>query len=135
LSTSLEADELLTEVGLPPWKDATGWSVQEFARRSGDFAIAGAMTTLSLDGDGRVRDPRISLIGVAPTAVRATSAEETLAGEPASDQLWIEGGERAASGIEPPSDLHGTAAYRRQLTKALVRRSLVEAASRAGGAA
>jgi aerobic carbon-monoxide dehydrogenase medium subunit len=135
LTTSLESDELLTEIALPPWSPKAGWSVKEFARRSGDFAIAGVLTVLSVNGNGRVDDARISLIGVASTPVRATAAEQTLVGEAPGDELWSAAAERATDGLEPPSDLHGSAAYRRQLTRTLVRRSLHEASSRTGAAA
>lgn len=135
LSTSMEPDELLTEITLPPWNPRAGWSVQEFARRSGDFAIAGAVTVLSLRTDGRIDDARIALIGVAATAVRAGEAERSLAGEEPSESLWASAAELAASDLDPPSDLHGSAAYRRHLTRNLVKRSLAQAASRAGVAA
>ena len=135
LTTSLEPEELLTEVVLPPWNPNAGWSVQEFARRSGDFAIAGVLSVLSTNGNGRIEDARIALIGVGSTPVRATSAEQALTGEGPGDDLWSEAAERALDGLEPPSDLHGSTAYRRQLTRTLVRRSLHEAASRIGAAA
>ena len=134
LSTSLEPDELLTAVILPAWRSGCGWSVQEFARRSGDFAISGALTVLSTGADGKVDDVRIALIGVAPTATRAAGAEQVIHGQVPSDELWAEAAEQAVTGLEPPSDLHGSSAYRRQLTRTLVRRSLQEAASRIGAA-
>jgi carbon-monoxide dehydrogenase medium subunit len=135
LSTSLEPEELLTEIVLPPWNPRAGWSVQEFARRSGDFAIAGVLSVLSVNGSGRVDDARIALIGVASTPVRATAAEQALMAQAPGDELWSEAAERSVEGLDPPSDLHGSAAYRRQLTRTLVRRSLHEAASRMGAAA
>ncbi len=135
LTTSLEPDELLTEIALPPWNPKAGWSVQEFARRSGDFAIAGVLTVLSVNGGGRVDDARVSLIGVASTPVRASAAEQALIGEAPADELWSAAAERASDGLEPPSDLHGSAAYRLHLVRTLVRRSLHEAASRIGAAA
>lgn len=135
LTTSLEADELLTAISLPAWKPGSGWSVQEFARRSGDFAVSGALTVLSVAADGRIDDARIALIGVAPTAVRATPAERALVGQRPSEDLWAAAADAAIAGIEPPSDLHGSSAYRKKLTSTLVRRSLVEAASRIGAGA
>src|SRR5207253_748091 len=39
LTTALEANELLTSVRVPALGASTGWSFQEFSRRSGDFAI------------------------------------------------------------------------------------------------
>jgi CO/xanthine dehydrogenase FAD-binding subunit len=135
LTTSLEPEELLTEISLPPWNPRAGWSVQEFARRSGDFAIAGVLTVLSVNDNGRLDDARLSLIGVASTPVRARAAEQVLVGEAPSDELWSAAAERAADGLEPPSDLHGSAAYRLHLIQILARRSLHEAASRIGAAA
>ncbi len=135
LSTSLEADELLTAVSIPAWKDGSGWSVQEFARRSGDFAISGALSVLSLDSGGKVADARIALIGVAPTAIRAEAAEAALRGQSPSSDLWAAAADAAVAGLEPPSDLHGSSSYRVQLTRTLVRRSLEEAAARTGAAA
>jgi aerobic carbon-monoxide dehydrogenase medium subunit len=135
LTTSLEPDELLTDISLPPWNPGAGWSVQEFARRSGDFAIAGVFSVLSVNSSGRVDDARVSLIGVASTPVRASAAEQVVVGEAPADELWSAAAERAADGLEPPSDLHGSAAYRRHLVRTLTRRSLHEAASRIGAAA
>ncbi|MDA8046282.1 MAG: xanthine dehydrogenase family protein subunit M [Actinomycetota bacterium] len=135
LTTSLEPDELLTAISLPAWRAGSGWSVQEFARRSGDFAISGAMTVLSTGADGRIDDARIALIGVAPTAVRASAAEQALIGGAPSEELWASVAEAAVADIEPPSDLHGSSAYRKKLTSTLVRRSLAESASRIGAAA
>ena len=134
LSTSLEPDEILTHVRFPRWDEGTGWSVQEFARRSGDFALAGVMTVLGLGADGKIAKARVALFGVASAAVRAEAAEELLVGELPSAELWSEAAERVAAGIDPPSDLHGSSAYRRQLAKALVRRSLQESATRLGAA-
>jgi CO/xanthine dehydrogenase FAD-binding subunit len=134
LTTSLEPDELITAINLPAWKSGSGWSVQEFARRSGDFAISGALTVLSAGADGRIDDARIALIGVAPTAVRAGAAERVLVGQSPSDDLWAAAADAAVTDIEPPSDLHGSSAYRKKLTSTLVRRSLAEAASRIGAA-
>ncbi len=135
LSTSLEPDELLTGLSVPLWKPGAGWSVQEFARRSGDFAISGALTVLSVGADGLIDEARIALIGVAPTAVRATLAEQALVGQHPAEALWSSVSDAAVADLEPPSDLHGSSAYRKKLTSTLVRRSLAEAASRIGAAA
>jgi carbon-monoxide dehydrogenase medium subunit len=134
LSTSLEPDELVTSVRLPPWDPDAGWSVQEFARRYGDFALAGAVTVLRVVG-GKVTDARVALLGLASTVTRAASAEKMVLGESPSAGLWTEAAERAVADLDPPSDLHGSGAYRRHLAKTLVRRSFEQAAARAEGAA
>jgi aerobic carbon-monoxide dehydrogenase medium subunit len=131
LTTSLAPDELLTHVRLPAWAAATGWSFQEFSRRSGDFAIAGVATTLQLDHNGTIASVRIALAGMGPTPVRASKAEAALAGQAPSEEAWAAASQDAVAGLEPPSDVHGTAAYRRHLAAALTRRALRDAHTRA----
>lgn len=134
LTTVLEPDELLTAVHLPAWASGTGWSFQEFSRRSGDFAIAGVAVALRLDG-GTVAEARIALSGVDQTPVRASAAEATLVGQAPSPELWAAAAADGARDLEPPSDLHGTSAYRRHLAGVLIRRALEEASARAEGGA
>jgi aerobic carbon-monoxide dehydrogenase medium subunit len=118
-----------------PWPASTGWSFQEFSRRSGDFAIVGVATVIGLGSDERVSDARIVFSGVGGTPVRAVEAERAVVGERASPELWADAAERAAAGLDPPADLHGSAPYRRQLARVLARRSLKEAFDRAKGSA
>jgi carbon-monoxide dehydrogenase medium subunit len=130
LTTSLADDELLTAVRFPAWEPGTGWSLHELSRRHGDFAVTGVATTLRLDA-GRVTEARLAFSGVAPTPVRAAKAEQLLVGETPSDALWTAAAEAAVADLDPPDDLHGTAAYRRHVAAALTRRALAESAARA----
>jgi carbon-monoxide dehydrogenase medium subunit len=131
LTTTLEPDELLTAIRIPAWPEVTGWAFEEFSRRHGDFAIVGAASTVSLDAEGRVADARIALSGAGGVPLRAAEAEQLLAGEAPSPELWAAGGQRAAADVDPPADLHGTAAYRRQLVATLTKRALEHACLRA----
>jgi carbon-monoxide dehydrogenase medium subunit len=130
LTTSLHADELLTSIRIPALPSGTGWSFQEFSRRSGDFAIVGVAATVRLDDDGNVAEARLALSGVDTVPVRATSTESMLAGQTPSDDLWSSAGREAAAHLEPSSDLHGSAAYRKQLASVLAQRALSEAHQR-----
>jgi len=130
LTTALTPDELVTGVRFPAWAPGAGWSFQEFSRRSGDFAIAGAAAALRLDRNGVVADARIALSGMGATPVRATKAEAALAGQQPSEEVWAAASQDAVAGLDPPSDVHGTAAYRRHLAAALTRRALREAHAR-----
>jgi len=124
-TTVLEPDEVVTEVRFPaPSPNA---SIQEFARRQGDFAVVAASAALELD-DGRVRSARIALSGVGDAPVRATQAETLLAGADVGRDAFVEAGRAAAEPLTPPSDIHGSSRYRKELAAALVRRALVEAA-------
>ena len=133
MTTSLEPDELLTEVRLPVAGEQTGWSFDEFSRRSGDFALVGCATVVTLGSDGTIATACISLSGVAGVPYRAVDAEASLVGAVPADGAFADAAAVAAAGIDPPSDLHGTAAYRKHLTSVLVRRGLNRAASRARG--
>jgi aerobic carbon-monoxide dehydrogenase medium subunit len=131
LTTSLQPDELVTAIRLPAWPASTGWAFNEFSRRNGDFAIVGVATTIGLAPDGRVSDARLVFSGVGSTPVRAVGAEQSLIGETPSQPLWADAGSHAASELDPPADLHGSPAYRRQLAKVLATRSLQQAYERA----
>ncbi len=132
LTTSLEPSEILTEIRIPAQRAGAGWSIQELARRHGDFAIVGAAATLRIEG-GRCLDPRIVVFGAADRAMRCPDAEASVAGQPASESVFEAAGARTAESLEDPiSDVHASSEYRRDLARVLVRRVLVEAAGRAG---
>jgi 3-oxo-Delta1-steroid hydratase/dehydrogenase medium subunit len=136
LTTALEPAEMLTEVCLPFLPARTGWSIQEVARRHGDFALAGVMATLTLDTAGASSGARLVLFGVGATPLRAPAAEQMLLGEKPGAALLARAAERAAADpYEPLSDVHASAEYRRDLARVLTRRALAEAASRAAVAA
>lgn len=135
LTTAVEPEELLVEVRLPAWPDGAGWSFLEFSRRHGDFALAGVACRLQLDAENRCTAARLGLIGVGDTPLRARDAEAVLVGERVSPELFRATAEAAARGIEPMTDLHASADYRRQLTRVLVADALAQAADRASPAA
>lgn len=133
LTTALRPQELLTEVRLRLPSPAAGWGFLEVARRHGDFALVGVATLLELGDGGTIRAARLSLFGVGPTPVRARAAEEVLAGRaPTAEQF-----ERAAAivteSLQPDSDLHASAEYRREVAGVLTRRALGQALERVQG--
>jgi len=132
LTTALEPTEVLTEVRFPQLPPRTGWSFVELARRHGDFALTGVVARLGVDNGGRCSAAQLVLFGVGATPVRARRAEQALAGEKLETPLFEQAGRMASEEIEEPlSDVHASAAYRRDLARVLTRRALTEAASRA----
>jgi CO/xanthine dehydrogenase FAD-binding subunit len=110
LTTSLDFGELLTEVRFPLLTPGTGWSIQEVARRRGDFALTGALATVSLDASGNCEDTRIVLFGVGATSIRVPSAEAMVNGEKPSESIFATAGEKAVEEIdEPLTDVHASA--------------------------
>lgn len=134
LTTSLEPSELLTEIRLPNLPERSGWSIQELARRHGDFALAGVIAVIGLDDAGACSACRVVLFGVGDKAIRAPGAEQMLAGKAPDQELFRQAAETAAESLdEPLSDVHASAEYRRDLARVLVRRALTEATARAAG--
>ena len=130
LETSLRPDEILTEVHLPAWPHARRWAFKEFARRKGDFAMAGVALFYDLDGAGLVRNAHIGAIGVADRPIRLTDAEAALDGRRLDDKAIATVVAAARSEIDPPSDIHAPAAYRRGLLGTLLERGLKQSAAR-----
>jgi CO/xanthine dehydrogenase FAD-binding subunit len=130
LTTSRGPAELLTEVRFLAARPGTGTSFQEVARRHGDFAMVGLATSVTLNA-GTITDARLAFAGVSDVPARATAAEELLEGERPTAELFDEAARVAAADIDPPSDLHGSAEYRKKVAAALVRRGLREAVGNA----
>jgi CO/xanthine dehydrogenase FAD-binding subunit len=131
-STSMEPDEILLGVSFPIWSGRSGFAVEEFARRHGDFAIAGAALGVELDEGDRIRRCAIGLIGLGSTPVRAAAVEAELAGRPLADTEPTEVGRLAMAGLESiPSDLHGSAGYRKRVGAAMVARAWTKAITEA----
>ena len=133
-TTALEGDEMLVSVRFPRWTGRCGFAVREFARRHGDFAVAGAAVAVGLDADDRVERCGIALIGMGSAPVRASRAEAVLTGE----KTPLDGAEVGAMAVAPldgiPSDTHGPAEYRRQVGAAMVARAWTDAMSEAANA-
>lgn len=132
LTTSLAPDEILTEVRLPVISSGAGVAFEEFARRHGDFAIVGIAAVVVAEGED-CRQARLAAAGVGPTPIRLRAAEEVLERQGLSDAAIAAAAARASELVEPDSDLHASADYRRHLTRVLTARALSRARAGAGG--
>ncbi|MGE0852013.1 MAG: xanthine dehydrogenase family protein subunit M [Hyphomicrobiaceae bacterium] len=132
LVTSLEEDEIVTEVEFPNLPAGAGWAFEEVARRAGDFALAAVAVTISVS-NGRCREARIGMMGVGETPMRAEEAETLLRGEPLSEALVDAAVHALRSAIDPNTDLHASGDYRRHLAGALTRKAITTAWRRASG--
>jgi CO/xanthine dehydrogenase FAD-binding subunit len=129
MTTTLQPEELLTEISVPALPAHSGWSYQEVSRRHGDFALAGAASLIALDANGAIQHARLTLTGATP--MRSHQAEEFLLGERPSDVLFRDAARRATGDLEQDSDIHATAEYRREACGVLARRALTRATQRA----
>jgi carbon-monoxide dehydrogenase medium subunit len=133
-TTALAEDELITEVHLPPLPANSGWAVEEVSRRHGDFALVGVMAVVGVDASGRCEQVRIALFGVGDGPMLASTAMGVLRGERLTEEAIATAAEAAAQkDVDPPSDVHATAAFRRHLVNVLVQRTLTQAFARATG--
>ncbi len=124
---------LLTEVFIPPSpRGPAAWSFQKLALLESDVSVANVAAGVGLDKQGKCLWARIALGGVAPTAVRVSSAEKMLEGKSLDGPLVDRVCRQAWPEIQPVDDVRATAAYRREMSGVLVRRALEECAARMG---
>jgi carbon-monoxide dehydrogenase medium subunit len=128
---AIAPDELLTGVRLGAWPAGAGWAFEEVSRRHNGIAAAGVAVRLELDAAGSIARPRVAAVAAVAAQRRLPTVEALLDGETPSDELWASAGDAAAQAVDPPSDLHGTAAYRRHALGVLTRRALARATDRA----
>ena len=129
LTTSLEPDELLTEIRLPLLDDGWRTGFAEFSRRAGDFALAMCAAFLRFE-DGRVVEARIGIGGAADRPSRIAAAEALLTGAVGGPDIFRDAGNIAAAAIDPLEDIHANAEFRRHLVRAMVGRALDQAFAR-----
>jgi carbon-monoxide dehydrogenase medium subunit len=132
-TTAVAEDEILTAVHFPVWSGRTGFAVEEAARRSGDFALAGVVAGVEVDASGAVRRAALSFLGMAPTPVRAPTAEQALLGTTADGADLLEIGRLAVGDTDPTADVHASEAYRKHVGAHLVARALDRALGAARG--
>jgi 6-hydroxypseudooxynicotine dehydrogenase subunit alpha len=134
LTTDIEADEMLVEIGLPPQAHHTGACFMEIARRRGDFAIAGVAAMITLDGARRCTKIRLALCGVGETPVDASEAGACLVGQTAGDDAIESVAAAVQSWIAPAGSVQASADYQRRVAEILTQRTIVSACERAHAA-
>jgi aerobic carbon-monoxide dehydrogenase medium subunit len=127
LATATQPAELLTEIRLPKWPSGEAWAVQEIARRKGDFALIGVALRAELDAGETVQNGVIVMFGVGDKPQRMERAEAILKGRRISEAFLRELSGVVAEELQPDSDIHASAAYRKEVGGVLVRRALESA--------
>jgi aerobic carbon-monoxide dehydrogenase medium subunit len=128
LTTVLQPDEIITGVRLPPWSSGRRWGFEEFSRRRGDFALGAVAVFYDLDGLDRAKDAHIGVIGASNRSRRIKDAEDVLNGRGVTAEQIAEAGRAVSAAVDPPDDIHASAAYRRSLAGTLTERALMRAA-------
>jgi carbon-monoxide dehydrogenase medium subunit len=126
--TSLEPDEVLTELVVPDLPPLTGVSYIKYVTRSTeDRPCVGVAAYVQRAPDGSCTDLRVVLGAVTDTPQEFSSAEGLATGQHLSDELIAEVAEAYADAIDPLSDLRGSAWYRKEVTRVLIRRAVRQA--------
>ena len=123
-TTALEPDEILTAIRYPVWEGRCGFAIEEFARRSGDFAIAGVACGVEAANAGHDGARRDRVVRHGQTPLRADAAGRHSSGHRPRAPTSRATAAIAASATEPSDDIHGTAAFRRRVAAHLAERAL-----------
>lgn len=129
LMTALEHNEMIVSLDLPAWPSDRRYAVKEFARRKGDFALAGAIVQFEMN-DGCIDLPRIGAFGIGDQPLRLFDAEEILTGSPPDAETFARAAAKGVAQLDIRSDIHADAEYRRALLETLITRALNEAHAR-----
>jgi carbon-monoxide dehydrogenase medium subunit len=133
MTPNLESNEALIGLSWNAWEGPHGYAFLEFARRRGDFAIAGVACLVALDKAGAVTRSSISLIGISTAPVRLTAAEQLLKGTAINDQA-LDAAAAEVAKIEANGDLFASSSYRQHIAGVLLKRALKLAGERARAA-
>jgi carbon-monoxide dehydrogenase medium subunit len=132
LETSIHGAAVVTAAFFPALPPRSGTAFEEVARRKGDYAVCGAGVVVTLDADSRVERVRASYVsvGIVPEVHDLTDA---VVGQPADSADWAAAGALARTLVDPDTDIHASADYRRLLVGVLTERTLISAAAEALG--
>jgi carbon-monoxide dehydrogenase medium subunit len=127
LTTALSPDEILASIRVPKLGD--GWSshYEKFNRVAQAWSIV-AVAAVVKRSNGSIAEARIGLTNMGSTPLRASAAEQALAGQPASAEAVSAAADHAAEGTTPSSDLSAKADYREHLARVLTKRAVLAAA-------
>ena len=127
--TLLGPDEILTRVLLRKPQPASGAAYIKLGlRKTLEISLVNVAVYIGLDSqDGSIQTARVVLGAVAPTPIRAPSAEKIILGKKPSDALFESAGNEAAKDSKPIDDFRGSAEYRTDMVKVLTHRALSKA--------
>lgn len=131
MESAIQPDELAIEAFFPALSELSGTAFEEVSRRQGDYALCGVAMLVSLDADLRISSARAGFLSLAGTPL-VVDLTEVLAGL-AFDSDLSAAGELARTVVDPATDIHATADYRRQLAAVLTDRAVRSAARTAAG--
>lgn len=132
LEVDLQEDEILCEVRVPALPANSGVAHDKLMIQKGDMGIVGAAVFVKVDpANGVCEDVRIALTNVSNVPFRARSSEKVLIGKKIDEKLLEKAGKIASEEVDPPSDTHGSAEYRKDMARVFLKRVTAKAYARA----
>jgi aerobic carbon-monoxide dehydrogenase medium subunit len=127
LTTTLTEGEILCEIRIPKLAGEWGMHYEKFQRVAQAWSIVAVAAVVRRE-NGHIAEARIGLTNMGPTPLRASAAEQALAGAEASAEAIGAAAAHAAEGTSPSSDLNAAADYREHLARVLTKRAVSKAA-------
>ena len=132
--TVIEPDEILSEAVFPPQPAKTGTSYKQISRQRGSATQSAIASVVTLDDKGKVADVRVVMMSVGATPLVSMEAEKLLMDQEPTEEVFKKVAKNASeTEIDPSTDMHATADYRRHVTYELIIQSLSCATARAKG--
>jgi len=129
--TALEPNEVITELRLPVLPARSGSAYEKLANRASHYAVAGSAVVISLSADNTCVSASVVITGASVKSTRASAVENALVGKVLDEATIAEAASHAADGLEIVEDIHGSKAYRAQMSVVMTRRAITHAVERA----
>lgn len=127
LTTSLEADEIITSISIPADAASAGQAYEKHAHPASGYAVVGVAAVIKVDG-GTISSARVAVTGATAKATRASAAEAALVGKAANADTIAAAAALAADGLDLNGDVYASAEYRGHLVTVLAKRAISKAA-------
>ena len=130
-TTALGPDEVVTEIRVPLLPARSGSAYEKLANRASHYAVVGCAAVVTLNGDRTCAAASVVITGASVKPTRVTAVERALIGKPLDEATIAAAASHAADGLELVEDIHGSKAYRAQMTTVMVKRAVARAVARA----
>ncbi len=129
--TALEPDEVLTEIRFKVPSARTGTAYMKLENKASHYAVTGCAAMITLDAAGTCTAASVAITGASTKTIRASAVEAELVGKKLDEATAAAAAQHAADGLELVEDIHGSKAYRAQMTVVMTRRAILQAAEHA----
>ena len=129
--TALQPGEIVTEIRFALPTARTGSAYMKLENKASHYAVAGCAAVISLGNDGNCSAASVVITGAGSSATRASAVETVLVGKKLDEASVAGAASHAAEGLDLVEDIHGSKAYRSQMTSVMARRAILRAVERA----